>query len=138
MNPYSRVPVSKPGRSVFNLSYSKLFTCDMGQIIPVACDEAMPGDFFTLGFESVVRFMPLVGVPMTQVDMYVYSYFCPYRKMFDDFEDFITGGVDGKDATALPEWNPTNTAVGSPWDFFGFPVGVVPTGALPLDFPRLS
>ena len=30
----------------------------------------------------------------------------------------------------------TKTAKGSLWDFLGFPVGVVPTGCLPLDFPR--
>ena len=31
---YQRVGVAKPGYSAFDLSYQKIFTCDMGQLIP--------------------------------------------------------------------------------------------------------
>jgi len=40
---YQTVGALRPGRSVFDLSYSKLLTCDMGQLIPIQCDEAVPG-----------------------------------------------------------------------------------------------
>ena len=66
----------------------------------------------------------------------MHYYFVPYRLLWDDWEDFITGGVDGQDASVVPRWTPTNTALNSLWDYFGFPVGISPTGALPLDFPR--
>ena len=56
--------------------------------------------------------------------------------MWPDWENFITGGVDGNNASVLPRWTPSNTAIGSLWDYLGFPVGVSPTGALPIDFPR--
>jgi hypothetical protein len=58
---------------------------------------------------------------------------------------FITGGEDGTDATTLPTWIPTGAAMpdgindnaeGSLWDSFGFPTGVLPTGAYPIDFPK--
>ena len=39
----------KPGVSMFDLSYEKKFTCDMGQLIPVMCDEVVPGDSFKVG-----------------------------------------------------------------------------------------
>ena len=32
---FSRVAGLHPGMSVFDLSYTKLLTCDMGQLIPV-------------------------------------------------------------------------------------------------------
>lgn len=40
---YKNVGSLRPGRSVFDLSYEKKFTCDMGQIIPIMCDEVVPG-----------------------------------------------------------------------------------------------
>ena len=36
---YKNVGSLMPGRSAFDLSYTKTFTCDMGQLIPVMCDE---------------------------------------------------------------------------------------------------
>jgi len=127
-----------PGKSVFDLSYDKKFTCDMGQLIPVLCDEMVPGDYFELGNSAVIRFQPMVAPVLHEINFYVHYYFVPYRLMWDDWEDFITGGTDGQDASVLPRWTPTNTAVGSLWDFLGFPTGVNPTGALPLDFPRIA
>ena len=73
---------------------------------------------------------------MHEINVYTHYFFVPYRLLDDDWEEFISGGVQGDSAAVLPRWNPTNTAKGSLWDYLGFPVGVVPTGALPLDFPR--
>lgn len=133
---YKNVGSLRPGRSVFDLSYEKKFTCDMGQIIPIMCDEVVPGDFFKIGNQAVVRFQPLVAPVLHQIDMTVHYFFVPNRIMFDDWIDFITGGVDGQDATALPTWEPTDTSEGSLWDFMGFPIGVDPDGVYPVDFPR--
>ena len=54
-NMFSRVAGLHPGMSVFDLSYTKLLTCDMGQLIPVMCDEVVPGDIFKIGNQSVIR-----------------------------------------------------------------------------------
>lgn len=133
---FSRVAGLRPGRSMFNLSYEKKFTCDMGQLIPVMCDEVVPGDFFQIGNQAVIRFQPLVAPVLHEINMYVHYFFVPYRLLWDDWENFITRGVTGDYVVEIPQWNPTNTANGSLWDFFGFPVGIKPTGALPIDFPR--
>ena len=58
--------------------------------------------------------------------------------MWSDWENFITGGVTGNLTPALPRWTPTNNAVGSLWDYLGFPTGISPADAYPLDFPRLA
>ena len=34
-----------PSRSMFDLSYSKLLTGDMGKLYPILCDEVVPGDY---------------------------------------------------------------------------------------------
>lgn len=133
---FSRVSGVAPGRSVFDLSYEKKLTCDMGQLIPVMCDEMVPGDKFQIGCELVVRMQPLVAPILHEVSATVHYWFVPYRLLWDEWEDFITGGPDGDLAPAIPEWEPTDTTVGSLWDYLGFPTGVDPDGAYPIDFPR--
>lgn len=135
---FQKVRSLRPGRSVFDLSYSKLMTCDFGQLIPVMADEVYPGDTIDISTQLVIRMQPTVAPVMHEMYSTVHYFFVPNRHLWDDWEEFITGGVDGQfDETASPppRWTPTDTTVGSLWDYFGFPVGVTPTGALPLAFP---
>ena len=136
MSHFDLVSGAQPRRSVFDLSYSKTLTCDMGQLIPVLCDEVVPADYWQIANQAVIRFPPLVAPILHEINMYVHYFFVPYRLLWDQWEDFITGGVSGDLTPAIPRWTPTNNAIGSLWDYFGFPTGLVPTGALPLDFPR--
>lgn len=48
---FSQTGGLKPGRTKFNLSYIKQFDCDMGQLIPIMCDEVIPGDKISVGNE---------------------------------------------------------------------------------------
>lgn len=147
MSSFTRVAGIHPGRSFFNLSYSKKFNGDMGKIYPIMCDEVVPGDVFKIGNEFTVRFEPLVAPVMQDIWMKVRYFFVPYRLLKRDcletpgdtfdWEEFLSDGVDGKTVTqVLPRWIPTNNAKYSLWDYFGFPVGVSPAGAYPLNFPR--
>jgi len=136
-NTFQRVRSLRPGRSVFNLSYEKKLTCDMGELIPTMCDEVVPGDKFIIGNEVVVRFQPLVAPVLHEINCFVHYFFVPYRLLWEDWEDFISGGVDGQDASTLPYWDPTDTAEGSLWDYMGMPVGVDPgADCRPVDFPK--
>ena len=102
--PYQSIMNARPGMSAFDLSYTKTFTADMGQLIPVMCDEVVPGDYFRIGNQCVVRFQPLVAPIMHEVTMTVHYFFVPYRVLREEWEKFITGGVDGDDDTPLPVW----------------------------------
>lgn len=147
MGMYDNVRALRPGRSAFNLSYDKKLTCDMGQLIPVLCEEAIPGDTWKIGIEAVVRFMPMVAPILHEINLYVHYYFVPYRLCDSNWEGFITGGEDGQNAATLPLWTPTggnvtddngsvhaDNGVGSLWDYFGFPTGIIPTTALPIAY----
>ena len=112
-NPFRNVAGLHPGMSVFDLSYTKLFTCDMGQLIPVMVDEVVPGDIFKIGNQSVIRMQPLVAPVLHEINAYVHYFFVPYRLLWDQWEDFITGGVSGDLTPAVPRWTPTNNATGS-------------------------
>jgi len=136
-NTFQKVRSNRPGRSVFNLSYEKKLTCDMGELIPTMCDEVVPGDKLIIGNEVVVRFQPLVAPVLHEINCFIHYFFVPYRLLWEDWEDFISGGVDGGDASTLPYWDPTDTAEGSLWDYMGMPVGVDPgVDCRPVDFPK--
>lgn len=146
-NVFSKVSYRSPGRSMFDLSYDKKFSCDMGELIPVMCDEVVPGDIIKIGNEAVIRFQPLVAPVLHEINMYVHYFFVPYRLLWNEktnallsqtgtWEGFITGGETGTNTDTLPRWTPSVTTIGSLWDYLGFPTGITPTGALPLDFPR--
>jgi hypothetical protein len=133
---FSRTGSLQPRRSAFDLSYEKKFTADMGLLYPIVCDEMVPGDYWKMGNQTVVRLNPLVAPMLHKLDVYIHTFFVPYRILDEDFEDFITGGVDGDYSTPPPTWEPTDTSIGSLWDYLGFPAGVDPDGAYPLDYPR--
>lgn len=108
MSVFSSVLGNKVGRSVFDLSHVKRFTCDMGQLIPVYFDECVPGDTRKIGMQCVTRFQPLVAPILDSVDLTVHYFFVPTRLLMNKEEDwntFLTGGVDGKDnSVSLPVW----------------------------------
>jgi len=135
-NIFNNVAPASPGRSKFDLSYEKKLTCDMAELIPILHDEMYPGDTFQIGNEIVVRFQPMLAPILHEVNVYVHYFFVPYRLLWDDFEDFYTGGPDGDFTAPIPEWQPTDTTIGSLWDYIGFPTDTDPAGAYPIDFPR--
>jgi len=110
----------------------------MGQLIPVICDEAVPGDRWTIGNELVIRLQPLVAPVMHNINAIIHYFFVPYRLLWDKWEEFITGGVDGLNSDTLPRWIPdaAGCAKYSLWDYLGFPVDIAPAGRYPMDFPR--
>jgi hypothetical protein len=111
----------------------------MGQLIPAFCTEMSPGDTFILNNEEVLRFQPLVAPIMHEVNVYTHTFFCPLRLLFDEWEEFITGGVDGDTDIPLPVRSDAASSTVSGkytlWDYFGFPVGINPEGAYPLLWP---
>lgn len=132
------------GSSAFDLSYEKKFTADMGLAYPVMCDEVLPGDVWQIGVEDVIRQMPGLTPVLHRIDCMVDVYFVPTGILMDngrkEWEDFITGGRLGNDATSLPTWSPSVAGMrnkGTLWDFLHGAVGVTPDAdSLPLDFGR--
>ena len=113
-----------------------LFNCNAGELIPVLCEEMVPGDLFKISNEIVVRLQPLVSPMLHAVDITTHYFFVPYRLLWGDWEKFITGGVNGDDATAIPRWVPDVVPFkGTLWDYMGFPL-VKTTGLdCPIVFP---
>lgn len=73
-----------------NLSHYHLTTLDMGQLVPVACVEVLPGDTLAHAVSVMLRVTPLVRPVMHPVHVKVHCWFVPNRLVYSGWEDFIT------------------------------------------------
>lgn len=78
-------------RSTFNLSHEHKLSFDMGQLVPIAAEEVLPGDTFIGSTSLLARVAPLVNPVMHTVDIRVHHWYVPNRLIMDEWEDFITG-----------------------------------------------
>ena len=144
---YQKIKALKPGRSLFDLSHERLMTCDMFKLYVCCAMEMSPGDTFHIANQSVTRLQPLNAPIMASISQNTHYFFVPYRILDENWTEFITGGSEGESggdepmeppevAPILPRWVPTKNGIGTLWDSFGFPVGVDPQGAYPIDYLR--
>jgi len=124
-------------RALFNLGYTKLLSCDLGELIPVGLTEVLPGDSIQQATSALVRCSPLLAPVMHPVHVQIHHWYVPHRLIWDDWEDFITGGPLGTDASVFPTitiGGGSGAAVGSLADYLGVPTGVnnIEVSALPF------
>lgn len=113
------------------LSHYRLVTHNMGQLIPVAKMEVLPGDSFQQRTSALIRVSPLVAPVMHPVDVRIHHFFTPMRLLMSnpgDWEKFITGGKDGLgEGVTLPTVT-SPPSVGYPEnslpDYLGIPPGI--------------
>ncbi|QXP07973.1 MAG: major capsid protein [Arizlama microvirus] len=108
-------------RNKFSLSHYKLLSCDQGKLIPIGVQEVIPGDTFQHSTKLLIRTAPLLAPIMHPVRARVHHFFVPYRLIWDDFEDFITGGQDGTEAPVHPYTGISvqTPAIGTLGDYLG-------------------
>lgn len=121
-NIFQNILVSKPRSSVFDLSYPNKVSFDMGALVPIYFENVVPGDKFKVKTEVEMRFAPLVAPVMHQINAYVHYFFVPLRLIWDDFQEFITGGEDGLSQPVFPKHSLFNrdVQIGSLADYLGY------------------
>lgn len=108
---------------------------NMGDLVPIGLLEVLPGDSIQHATSALIRLSPMIAPIMHKVDIKIHHWFVPHRLTFDGFEEFITGGPDGEDATVFPTRTVTNVQVpvGSLLDHLGIrPLTAGTFSALPL------
>ena len=106
-------------RNKFNLSNFKDTTFNQGEMVPVNIQSVIPGDTLQQSTTALVRFSPLLAPVMHPVHVKIQHFFVPYRLIWDDFEDFITGGEDGLDSSTFPTIDFASVSAGSLADYMG-------------------
>jgi len=132
---FQRVSGGRTPRSAFDLSHEVLTTGDMGKLYPVFCREVVPGDVLDIAHTVVIRFNPMTAPLLHPIMLYLHLWYVPYRLLWDEFEDFITGGADGTEAPTFPVSSGTISA-GTLLDYLGAPLGASMANLPMSDMPR--
>lgn len=78
------------GRSQFNRSHGIKTAFDASYLIPIFCDEVLPGDTFTMSLNGFVRiFSPLDAPVMDNIEMETSFFFVPNRIVWENWENFM-------------------------------------------------
>lgn len=123
---FTHIPFRRPKKNVFDLSHDVKLSLDMGQLIPIYVEDIVPGDKFRVRTEIMLRFAPMLAPVMHRVNVFTHFFFVPYRLLWKDWEDFITGGRTGTASPVFPRAVVTQSgsvSKGTLFDYLGYPAG---------------
>ncbi|MBA7539828.1 hypothetical protein ES705_32113 [subsurface metagenome] len=95
MNLFNSISGRKPKLNSFNLSHEKKLSFELGELIPHYVQEIVPGDKFQVNTEIMLRLAPMLAPVMHRINVFTHFFFVPNRLVWDEWEDFITGGREG-------------------------------------------
>ena len=79
MKQYEKIPIQKPKSSVFDLSHEHKLSMNMGELVPILCQEVIPGDNFRLSYEAIVKLQPILAPIMHRINVHAHFFFVPNR-----------------------------------------------------------
>lgn len=109
-------------RNLFDLSNEVKLTCDPGQLIPLDWWHSKPGDSFQMTSALLIRSTPLLAPILHTMIARLHYFFVPYRLIWDDYEDFFTGGADGLQTPTHPIFQLASVSESSLHNYLGLPV----------------
>ena len=127
---FSQVPKIDIKRSVFDRSTQHKTTFNAGKLIPILCDEVLPGDTFSIGLSSVIRMSTPIYPTMDNLYADLYFYYVPTRLLWDHWEEFNGSNEDTfwtqPTEYEIPQINSPDTgwSKGTIADYLGVPTNV--------------
>lgn len=135
---FSQIPRANIQRSIFDRSSGYKTTFDAGYLVPIFCDEVLPGDTFTLKASLFCR-LATPAVPfMDNLFLETQWFYVPNRLVWENWERFCGSQDDPGDSTdylvPVIESPSGGFSVGSIFDYFGIPTGIsdIEVNALPF------
>ena len=127
INIFRHVPKASPNRGQFPINHSCDFDGDFGVGYPVFCQEVLPGDTWHVSADHFSRLAPMIAPVYHDFDVKFHWFYVPMRLLWEDFEDWMTGGRTG----TWREDNPDSFPLFNLDDLFGSSDEIIGTS---LDF----
>ena len=122
---FSQVPSADIQRSSFDRSHGFKTTFNAGYLIPIFCDEVLPGDTFNLHLNAFARLATPIKPFMDNLFFDTFFFFVPNRLVWSHWVNFNGEQTNPGDSTAytVPQQvSPSGGyAVNSLQDYFGLP-----------------
>ncbi len=90
-----------PHRDGFDLSRKLAFTAKLGELLPVYCEDVMPGDTFKINVDWFTRSQPVTSPAYTRFGEYYDFFFVPYHLLWRYFPQFVIQTNDDNWATGI-------------------------------------
>lgn len=131
---FSVMPSVSISRSRFARKSQHKTSFNLGDIVPIYCDEVLPGDTMSLDMASLVRMSTPIAPIMDNIYIDYFAFFVPNRLVWDHWKEFmgensVSAGIPSVNYT-IPRIASGTMGVnakfetGSYGDFLGLPVGV--------------
>lgn len=91
---FSVAPHAEIQRARFGRNHSHKTTFNAGKLIPIYCDEVLPGDTVTLDMSSVVRMATPLYPVMDNAFLDVHWFFVPTRLVWEHWREFCGENTD--------------------------------------------
>lgn len=78
---------NKPHFNTFNLDRRNLFTAKIGQLLPIFCEEVIPGDEIKIDMQHFSRSMPVQTAAFTRLKENIQFFFVPYTSLWSFYRD---------------------------------------------------
>lgn len=96
---FSMVPRPDVPRSAFDVPWLHKTTFDAGRLVPIACEEVLPGDSLRLSFNGFARLStPLVPL-MDNLELCWWWFFVPNRLVWSNWQRFMGEQTSPTDTT---------------------------------------
>lgn len=93
---FHQVDNNKVHRSTFDLSRRNLFTSKIGELLPVFCEEVIPGDDFKVNMQHFSRSMPVQTAAFTRLRENIQFFFVPYTSLYYRFRECMQNMTKGQ------------------------------------------
>lgn len=130
---FSLVPRAEVPRSLFKMRHSHKSTFDAGLLIPIYCEELLPGDEYRGAMHAIARLTTPITPFMDDLTLESFFFFVPNRLVWDNWVKFMGERRNPSDSISYTVPTVTSPVGGytpnSLQDYFGLPVAGQITGA---------
>lgn len=113
--------IQKQPRNSYDLSSQNNLTTNFGKLVPVFCQEVLPGDSFRIKPTFGLRFLPQVFPVQTRMRAHIHYFYVRNRTLWKDWMDFIGKTKSGLTPPYLSV-NSSDLYPSSLHDYLGLPV----------------
>nr|WNN13105.1 MAG: major capsid protein [Gokushovirinae sp.] len=122
---FSQIPKAEIQRSSFDRSHTLKTTLNGGYLVPIFCDEVLPGDTFNLNAQVFGRMATPICPIMDNSYLETFFFFVPNRLLWEHWKNFNGEQKNPGDSTdyLIPTLEDVTPATGDIYDYFGLPIG---------------
>ena len=137
---FAELPSVGISRSKLDKSFRHLTSFNVGDVVPVFCEEVLPGDTWQVDTSKVVRLQTLLTPMMDNIYLDTYYFFVPNRLVWSHWKEFMGENTESAWIPTTEYSVPQLTTplggfdVGTIADHLGFPTGVANLSCSALPF----